>query len=360
MRQRQEEFVDLQRILFATLAAFLAFLLAGLFVPRFARVELSVEVDAPPSVVFAQAEDLRRLERWAALYVDDPDIRVSRSSPPLGVGATLEWDGPLAGSGVLEIAESDAHEYVAYRLNPGEPGEAVSWLELERTAVGTRVAYGFEHDYGFNLVGRYFGLLWTGVIRRDLEQGLGRLKAVVEALPRTDFADLAVERAYVEAADLVIRPTEAPPDPQATTRVLAESYLEILSFIAARELREAGPPIAVLREFDNASRRLDAGIPVDGVGADTPAAEGPIRLGRSYEGSVLRALHRGPYASIAETHRMMGSYLRAYGLERNGPAWEVYRRGADGRLDNGEPVTEIVYPVRPTAPAGRANRPISQ
>ena len=57
---------------------------------------------------------------------------------------------------------------------------------------------------------------------------------------------------------------------------------------------------------------------------------------------------------------MMGSYLRAYGLERNGPAWEIYRRGADGGMDGDEPVTEIVYPIRSTAPAGGANRPISQ
>lgn len=353
----------MQRLLFATMAVFMAVLLAGLFLPRFARVELAVEVDAPPSVVFAQAEDLRRLERWAALYVEDPDIRVGRSSPPFGVGATLVWDGPLAGSGVLEIAESDAYEYVAYRLNPGEPGEAVSWLELERTAGGTRVTYGFEHDYGFNLVGRYFGLLWTGVIRRDLERSLHRLGTVAEALPRTDFADLAAERRYVEAADLVIRPTAAPPDPEGTTRALTGAYLEILGFIAANDLREAGSPIAVLRGFDDGSRRLDAGIPVAGVGVETPAAEGPIRLGRSYEGSVVRALHRGPYASVAETHRMVESYLSAYGLERNGPAWEAYVRGADDGMDDGGPVTEVFYPIRSPSPAGSADavsRPISR
>ena len=353
----------MQRILFATLAAFMAFLLAGLFLPRFARVELTAEMDAPPSVVFAQAEDLGRLEQWATLYVDDPDIRIGRSSAPRGVGATLEWDGPLAGSGVLEIAESDAYEYVAYRLNPGEPGEAVSWLELERTTAGTRVTYGFELDYGFNLVGRYFGLLWAGVIRRDLRRGLDRLTAIVEALPRTDFADLVVERAYVEATDLVVRSTEAPPDPDATTRALAAAYLEILGFVATNGLREAGPPMAVLREFDSRRRRVDAGIPVDGLGDNPPSARGPIRLGRSYEGSVVRALHRGPYASVAATHRMIESYLRAYGLERNGAPWEVYVRGTDGGTDTIGPVTEIVYPIRADRlplPAGGATRPTSR
>lgn len=352
----------MQRILFATLAAFLAFLLAGFFLPRFARVEIHGEMDAPPSVVFAQAEDLRRLERWAALYVDDPDIRIGRSATVRGVGATLTWDGPLAGSGVLEIAESDAYEYVAYRLNPGEPGEAVSWLQFEATASGTSVAYGFEHDYGFNLVGRYFGLLWTGVIKRDLERGLERLEAVVEALPRTDFGDLVVEHAYVEAADIVIRPTAAEPDPEATTEALGEAYLDILGFIAANGLREAGPPIAVLRDFANGSRRLDAGIPVDGVGVANPTPQGSIRLGRSYEGSVVRALHRGPYASIAETHRMIESYLRAYGLERNGSPWETYLRGGHEGTDGGDPVTEIVYPVRASQAGtiGGVSRPTSR
>ncbi len=333
----------MQRILFATLAVFLAVLLTGLFLPRVAHVELSIEVDAPPSVVFAQADDLRRLERWAALYADDPDIRITRSSPARGIGATLIWDGPLAGGGVLEIAERTEHEYVAYRLNPGEPGEAVSWIELERTALGTRISHGFEHDYGFNLVGRYFGLLWTGVIKRDLERALDRLKSVVESLPRTDFAGLELERVYVEGNDLVLQRTEAALGPEATTRALAAAYLEILGFVAANGLRESGPPIAILREIAGGNRRLDAGIPVAGVSANTPEGTGEIRLGRSYEGSVLRALHRGPYAGIAATHRQVESYLRAYGLERNGAPWEVYVRDTAG----GERLTEILYPVRP-------------
>ena len=121
----------MQRILYALLALFALIVLAGFALPRFARVETTLVVDAPASVVFAQANDFHRLALWAPLDEGDPDARISHGGPGRGAGATVSWNGPIVGGGRQRIVESVPYEYVSYLINAGEPGEAVGWIALE-------------------------------------------------------------------------------------------------------------------------------------------------------------------------------------------------------------------------------------
>ncbi len=333
----------MQRILYATLVLIVLLVLGGFAAPRFARVELTVMMDAPAAVIFAQANDMRRAALWAPVNEADPLAIVEFSGPPRGLGATVTWDGPTIGSGIIVIAESDPYEYVGWVLNPGEAGEAVSWLELAETEAGTRVTRGFEHDYGFNLVGRYFGLMWTGIVKRDYNASLERLSGLVESLPRADFADLEIEHAFVEARPIAWLPASASPDAASASAALGDAYFEILAFLDGSGLVEDGPPLSIQRGFSGAALRFDAAIPV-AVTGDRPASSGRVRLGETYEGNVLRALHRGSYARLIDTHRKIDSYLEAHGLRRNGDAWEVYISDPS-RTPERELVTEVVYPV---------------
>lgn len=334
----------MQRILYATLALIVLIVLGGFLTPRFARVELSVVVDAPASVVFAQANDLRRVELWAPLYADDPAVDVSFSGPRRGLGAAVSWDGPAVGSGDLVIAESVPYEYVAYVLNPGEPGAAASWIDLVETGTGTRVTRGFEHDYGFNVIGRYFGLMWTGIVRRDYATSLDRLKDLVESLPRTDFAGLNIEHAFVEAADLAFLGTASPPDAASASAALGEAYFEILDYLNRAGIEEAGPPQSIRRGYSGSTMLFDAAIPVTLPENEAPAPDARVRLGKSYEGAVVRAEHRGSYARLIDTHRKIDSYLAATGQRKNGDAWEAYVSDPS-RTAERDLVTEVVYPV---------------
>ncbi len=337
--------MTLQRVV-ASFALIVVLLLAGgLLAPRFARVELSTVVDAPASVVFAQANDPRRLERWAPLAGRGIEASIDYSGPARGVGATAAWSGAAGDGGLAVIAESVPFEYVAYLINPDEPGEAVSWLALEPTANGTRVTQGFEHDYGYNPVGRYFGLLWTGIIRRDMTQSLEALETLVESLPRTDFAGLEVEFTTTTARAIAYIPLETGTDAASASKALGEAYFEILAFLDSDPgLAEDGPPIAILRGFAGVRRRLDAAIPVTGE-RRTSGPVGRIRLATINPQSVVRARHLGAYDSLIATHRKVVSYLAAYGIEQAGAPREIYVSDP-GRTAAAERVTEIVYPVR--------------
>ncbi len=336
----------MQRIVYAALGLVGAVLLAGLLIPRILEVETDLVIDAPASVLFVQADSLSRLVLWAPPAENDSTAVLRFSGPGRGEGATLAWTSSTAGSGTMAVAESIPYQYVSYVLNRGEPGQAVSWLELESVAGGTRVTRGFEHDYGYNLVGRYFGLLWRGVVERDHQLSLERLKALAEALPRADFADLDAEHLEVEARKIAYMSITAEPDTAAVSEALGAAYLDILTDIETRGLRTAGAPRAILRGYEGARRRVDAAIPVNAEAEPAGGtARSGVRFGTSYAGRAVLVRHTGSYKLLGDTHRKFKSYLAALGLERNGAPWETYVTDP-GKTPERELMTEIYYPVR--------------
>ena len=320
-------------------------LLGGFALPGQSRFVVTADIDAPRATVFALVNDMRRSNLWSSVTATDPNAKVVFSGPARGVGSTVTWDGNIAGSGTQSITESRPYEYVASSINETEPGESRTWFELNDGAGFTRVAWGFEHDYGINVVGRYFGLMVTGVIRRDYEKGLQGLRELAESLPRADFAAVEIEQMIVEASDIAYLRTTSTPAAGATSAAMGAALFEVLNFIDENGLSEAGAPISIARAFSGSELRFDSAIPVRGVTDVTPRENSGVRIGRTYGGSVIRVKHLGSYRSLSETHRKIATYLAALGIERNGDSWESYVSDPT-RTVEAELVTYIYYPIR--------------
>lgn len=335
----------MQKVLYGIGGVIALILLGGFLLPGQSRFVITADVDAPQATVFALVNDMRRVNLWAPATATDPNARVVFSGPPRGTGSTLSWDGPIAGRGTQTITESRPWEFVATAINPGEPGDTRTWFELEGGAGVTRVNWGFEHDYGINVIGRYFGFMIRGVIRKDYERSLAELVTLAESLPRADFADVKIEQLVVEAADIAWLRTSSAPDAAATSEAMGAALFEILNFIDRHGLSEAGAPIAIARAYSGAELRFDSAIPVRGITAATPRADTGIQLGKTYGGGVIRVQHVGSYRSLGETHRKVAAYLAALGIERNGDSWESYVSDPS-KVAESELLTYIYYPIR--------------
>ncbi len=335
----------MQKFLYASGAFVAVLIIIGFLLPRHSRVEVSALVDAPAATVFALVNDFRRVDLWAPRTAADPNARVVFSGPPRGVGATVTWDGVIAGSGTQTIVESRPYEHVATTINPGEAGEAHTWFDIGREDGATRVTWGFAHDHGVNLVGRYFALLLSGVVRREFETGIAALEELAESLPATDFGDLEVEHLVVDALEIAYLPTTSPPEPAAISNAMGKAYFEILSFIDAHGLAENGAPMSIVRGFAGSELRFDAAIPVRGTTDATPRTGAAVRLGLTYAGPAIRVRHRGSYRQLGATHRKIAAYLAALGLERNGDPWETYVADPT-RVPEAQLLTDVYYPVR--------------
>ncbi len=323
----------------------LLLIIVGLALPQHARVVASHEIDARPATVYALVNDFHRVSLWSPWIETDPNARILYSGPTRGVGATISWDGLVLGLGSQTITENRPFEYIGTLINAGEPGAARSWFDFTDTGSATVVNWTFEADYGYNLVGRYAALLLKGIIKRDYEHGLSSLGELAESLPRADFSVLEVEPLVVEADDIAYRAASSSPDPASMSAALGKAYFQILNFIDAHALRDAGAPISISRSFNGSEMLFDAAIPVRGITESTPMEGSGVRIGKTYAGAVIRVRHVGPYRDLIQTHRKITAYLAALGIERNGDAWESYVSDP-AKVPESEILTYVYYPIR--------------
>ena len=337
----------MQKVLYGVVGAVALVVLIGFALPRVHRVEVTTEVDAQPATVFALVNDFRRFTLWAPWTDTDPNARFIYSGASRGAGAMVTWDGTIIGSGTQSITESRPFEYVGIVMSPGEPGEARSWFRLVPGIGTTKVHWGFEADYGMNIVGRYFASMLGSVVARDYEAGLANLKELAESLPRADFSDIDIEHLVVEPTDIAYLPTASQPEPAAISEAMGKAYFRILSFIDDHDLEDAGAPLSITRTFSGSALVFDAAIPVRGVTDETPRDDGGVKLGATYGGPVIRVRHTGSYRQLATTHRKITAYLAALGIERNGDAWESYVSDP-GKTPEAELLTFVYYPIKQT------------
>ncbi len=335
----------MQKVIYG-MGAFLALLIIiGFALPRTNQVEVSTEIDAHPATVFALVNDFRRFALWSPWAHTDPNARFLYSGAIRGEGAIVTWDGTILGTGNQVITESRPYEYVGIAMSPGEPGEAKSWFRLTRGVGTTIVTWGFEADYGMNLVGRYFASMLGGVVARDYEIGLTALQDLAESLPGADFGDIKIEHIVVEALDIAYLPATSRPEPAAIAEALGKAYFQILSFIDTQNLSDAGAPLSITRNFNGAELAFDAGIPVRGLSADTPRNSAGVKITQTYAGPVIRVRHIGSYRLLTTTHRKISAYLAALGIERDGAAWESYVSDP-GNVPENELLTYVYYPIK--------------
>jgi effector-binding domain-containing protein len=333
-----------QRIFYGIVGFIVLLVLVGLALPRHARVQVQVQIDANPATVFALTNDFHRFTLWSPWLDTDPNARIVYSGPIRGVGATMTWDGAIIGTGTQQITASDAFERVEFAINPGESGEARAWFDFVADNGMTTTIWTFETDYGYNVVGRYFALVLAGVVQRDNTKGLESLKELAETLPRADFSDIEIEQIVVEATEIAYLPATSIPEPAAISAAMGDAYFEVLSFIDEHHLAEAGAPLSITRSFSGAQLLFDAAIPVRGVSDSTPRDSTTVKIGQTYAGKVIRVRHIGSYQSLGTTHRKIAAYLAALGIDRAGDAWESYVSDPT-KVPESELLTYVYYPI---------------
>lgn len=333
-----------QKLIAAVAALIILLVVIGLSLPRHARVTVSLDIAARPVTVFALVNDFHRARLWLPSFEADPNARIVFAGPERGIGATITWDGPVLGSGTQTIVDSRPYEHIAMSINPGEPGAARSWFDFVDTGTATTVQWSFEADYGYNLVGRYAALMLNGVIRKDYERGLLSLAAIAATLPGADFSDLEIEQLVVAPVPIAYLATSSAPDPASISDAMGKAYFQILGFIDAHGLSEAGAPLSIMRSFSGTELRFDAAIPVRGSSTELPSDGSGVRIGSTHAGTVIRVKHVGSYRELAVTHRKIAAYLAALGIERNGNAWESYVSDPT-KVAEADLLTYVYYPI---------------
>ena len=335
----------MKKILWSSGGLVLLLIVVGIMLPSRPRVERDILIDAHAATIFALLNDFRQVSKWSPMLDGDPNAQIDISGPPRGVGASIYWDGHIMGRGRQTIIESVPYERITAQLKLGDEALATATYTLSPAEEMMRVAWLHENDYGFNLVGRYLGMLRGSIIGAEQEEGLARLKELAENLPRADFSGIEIEQIVVEASDIAYLQTTSIPEASAISEAMGEAYFSVLSFIDEHGLDEAGAPMSITRTFSGSELVFDAAIPVRGLSATTPRTGEPVKIGKTYAGPVIRVKHIGPYRTLGTTHDKIAAYLAALGIKRNGDAWESYISDPT-RTDEADLLTYVYYPIR--------------
>jgi uncharacterized protein YndB with AHSA1/START domain len=147
------------------------------------RVERSAKINAPPEIVFAQVNDLRKWETWSPWAKLDPDTKYTYEGST-GKGSSVSWAGnDKVGKGRMTILDSESPKYIRIKLEFVEPMEATSNMEFYFKAEGEQTAVNWSMQGENNFMGKAFFLLMNAEakIGNDFDKGLASLKTVAEA-----------------------------------------------------------------------------------------------------------------------------------------------------------------------------------
>ncbi|WP_193140422.1 SRPBCC family protein [Meridianimarinicoccus sp. MJW13] len=167
----------------AGLAALVAILaLAAFALPHQISVSRSITIDAPPERVFPHLDSHTATAEWSPWIARNPDAQVIFEGPEAGIGARMSWisDNPTLGDGVQVITSITDNRWVARSMEFGDWELATASFLLDPDGTGTRVTWSFSTDAGFNPVSRWMGLVVDDWVADELDQGLSRLKRLVE------------------------------------------------------------------------------------------------------------------------------------------------------------------------------------
>jgi hypothetical protein len=151
------------------------------------RVARSATMSAPPQVIFAQVDDLRKWEAWNPWQKVDPAMKLTFAGPPTGPGASYSWAGNKnVGEGRLTITESRPNDLVRIKLEFMKPFAATNIATFTFKPEGNQTAVTWSMEGSNNYLAKALHLVMNmdKMVGGEFEKGLADMKKVVEAAPK--------------------------------------------------------------------------------------------------------------------------------------------------------------------------------
>jgi polyketide cyclase/dehydrase/lipid transport protein len=179
------------KALIALAAIIVVFVVIVAMRPSEFRIMRTATISAPPPAVFGQVNDFHKWEAWSPWAKLDPAMKTTYEGAPAGTGAIYAWVGnSQVGEGRMTIMESRPSELVRIRLEFARPFTATNTAEFTFRPEGDQTAVLWSMTGKYNFITKAVGLFMNmdKMVGGQFEEGLARMKSVVEAAPRLQLS----------------------------------------------------------------------------------------------------------------------------------------------------------------------------
>ena len=258
----------------------LLFLLVGVFLPARRHVEHNQETNHPVRQVYDTVNSFKRFHDWHPLKMHDPAIQYTISGPEAGVGAKLDYvsKNDRIGSGSWEITNSEEDSQIEFSIqSPSRGKDKTSVITLDQFGKTVGIAWEYDVEYGWDLMGRYAGLYVSRTAGDDMKLGLGNLVGLIATMPNFDYSDITVTMVPVQPQNVLFVSTTADRNITAVENAMILALKDVRAAIAANGLEAVSSPRLVTTNFGSDKYEFDVAIPVRRPvpGEPAPAAETP-------------------------------------------------------------------------------------
>ena len=313
------------------------------------EVTRTVQIDRPRAAVFAMVNDLKIAKEWSPYYARDPDADFTFSGEP-GSGQTMRWvsDVREVGSGRMSIVDSLNNAEVQSILEMGVRATLNADMVLRPSEGGTAVAWTVTAECAsgwINVPCRYMNLIMQGMVERELDNGLGRLKTLAEQLPNVNFENLNPQFDQIEPQMFVYSTVETAANNLAEVeRAESLGLDQVRRFMAEYNLTQAGPLTRVVTAYSADRMSFRVGYPYSGA---TPLTVVGVQVGETPSGQAMHVLIQGNRNNIQAAYAQMNAYMQAHRIapREGGLPWEVVHE--QGSSDGSVPTRiEIFLPLQ--------------
>lgn len=152
------------------------------------RISRSATIAASQAAVFAQVNDLHKMNDWSPWLELDPTSKNSYSGAPAGVGAEFYWSGNNnVGEGRMTIVESNPNDLIRMKLEFMRPMKGVNTAEFTFVPEGKNTVVTWSMFGKSPLISRIMCLFMDmdKMVGGNFEKGLAKLKTIVENSPKS-------------------------------------------------------------------------------------------------------------------------------------------------------------------------------
>lgn len=310
--------------------------------PSTLKVERSVEISAPASIVWDDIVKFEKFNKWNTWKQMDPTAQFTISGEDGTLGATDSWQGKKIGEGRLQHLELIPYQTVVQKLTFIKPVAAESDVNfyLTEAAGKTKVVWSFatHYDRPYNIM----ILFMKGALEKDFDQGLNNLKSMAEAEAKgpgtPNGIDVNVkEMNYPATTYAAIRKTV----PISRITDYYRKNMETLGKRAQELNLQPGVPCSLFFSWDLKTKETDmaSAIPVP----EGTKAAGGFEIITLPAARAAYADYYGPYSKIDNAHVAVRNFIKDKNMKIVPPAIEMYITDPQKEKDSSKWLTKVIY-----------------